>query len=635
MNFSEMIQQAKEEYNSLYQNEELVILIGSATCGNSAGASIVSSTIQEELEKHNINYKIVEVGCIGLCYAEPIVTIIKPGSPAIFYGNITPDMAVELVDSYIINNDPLLDYALGTFEDGGIDKIPHIFDIPVLKPQVRMILRNCGFIDPKNILHYIANEGYSGFVNALGMKPQQVIQTIKKSGLRGRGGAGFPTWQKWQFCLDSAEKTKYIICNADEGDPGAFMNRSLLESDPHSALEGLLIAAYATGAKAGYIYCRAEYPLALERLKHAIMQMREFRLLGDNILDSGFSFDIEIKEGAGAFVCGEETALIASIEGRRGMPRTRPPFPSTSGLFGKPTVINNVETLASVSLIMQKSPHEFAEYGTRQSKGTKTFSLVGKVKKTGLIEVPLGTTLREVIYDIGGGIQNDGDFKAVQIGGPSGGCLPESFIDTPIDYDSLNLAGAIMGSGGLVVMDQNTCMVDVARYFLEFTQKESCGKCVPCRLGTKQMLDILVDITEGKGKPNDINLLVELAEAIKLASLCGLGQTAPNPVLTTIRFFKDEYGAHIQERMCPSLLCRELISYIVLPDKCQSCMLCLKSCPVDAIIGGKKQIHVIDQTKCIKCGTCFEVCSEKFAAVEKVSKTKGKNEKLDDEKIDK
>ncbi len=622
MNFFDIVYQAKEEYRLLYKGEKPLILVGAATCGRSAGALDTFSVLEDESKKHDADCNIIEVGCIGLCYAEPIVTVIKPKKPGIFYGNVTPDVAAKIFDSYIVGDDPLADYALGSVGSGTIEGIPKFFDMPVFRSQVRMILRNCGFIDPKKITHYIARGGYSGFIKALEMTPQHVIHEIKKSSLKGRGGAGFPTWQKWQFCHDAKNKTKYIICNADEGDPGAFMNRSILESDPHSVLEGMLIAAYATGANSGYIYCRAEYPLALERLEHALAQMEEYGFLGDDIFDSGFSFNIEIKEGAGAFVCGEETALIASIEGKRGMPRTRPPFPTTYGLWGKPTVINNVETLASVSFIMQKGVHEFVKYGTKDNRGTKTFSLVGKIKNTGLIEVPLGISLRKVIYEIGGGIQNGGEFKGVQIGGPSGGCLPASFLDVPIDYDSLTMAGAIMGSGGLVVMDQNTCMVDVARYFLEFTQKESCCKCVPCRLGTKQMLDILVDITQGKGKSKDVELLVELADGIKVASLCGLGQTAPNPVLTTIGFFKDEYDAHIHQKICPSLVCKELISYYVLPDKCQSCMLCLKSCPVGAIKGGKKQIHVIDQSKCIRCGTCMEVCSGKFDAIECVSKPK-------------
>jgi len=620
MNFNQLLKESVDEYNSLLEGETPVIMVGSATCGKSAGAQEVTSAFKTELEEQKIFAEVVEVGCIGLCYIEPIVTIIKKGMPAIFYGNVTSKLAKQLVRSYIVGNDPMREYALGSIGDKHIEGISELFDIPVMKPQIRRILRNCGLIDPSNIKHYIAREGYSGLQTALQLKPEEVIEKVKLSGLRGRGGAGFPTWMKWQFCIDSGEDDRYLICNADEGDPGAFMNRSLLESDPHSVLEGIVIAAYAFGAKEGYIYCRAEYPLALERLKHAIFEMKEQGFLGEDILGSGFNFDIKIKEGAGAFVCGEETALILSIEGKRGMPRTRPPFPTTSGLWGKPTVINNVETMASVSLIMQGGHNTFIKYGTDKSKGTKTFSLVGNVKNTGLIEVPLGTTLRQVIEEIGGGIVGDGKFKAVQIGGPSGGCLPESFLETKIDYDSLTMAGAIMGSGGLVVMDQSSCMVDVARYFLEFIQNESCGKCVPCRLGTKQMLDILTDITNGKGKSGDMDLLMELAEGIKDGSLCGLGQTSPNPILTTIKFFKDEYDAHINEKRCPALLCKELINYQVIAEKCEGCMLCLKSCPVGAVSGIKKELHSIDKDNCIKCGTCIELCSGKYNAIERVSR---------------
>lgn len=622
MNFEGIVNRAKREYKELYENEEPLILIGSATCGNSAGASALKPVIEEKLQNVNLNCKIVEVGCIGLCFAEPIITVIKPHKPWIFYGNVTPGVALKIIDSYLLNDNPLPQYALGTVGEDEIDGIEPLYETEVFKNQVRKILRNCGLIDPKNIHHYIANEGYSGFMNALLMKPHEVIEKIKKSGLRGRGGAGFPTWMKWQFCRDSESDTKYLICNADEGDPGAFMNRSLLESDPHSVLEGLLIAGYVIGAKKAYIYCRAEYPLALHRLKHAIEQIKEYGVLGENIFDSGFDFDIEIKEGAGAFVCGEETALIASIEGKRGTPRTRPPFPTTSGLWGKPTVINNVETLASVSLIMQKTAEKFAQMGTDESKGTKTFSLVGEIERPGLIEVPLGTTLREVIFDIGGGISNGRKFKAVQIGGPSGGCIPEEFIDTPIDYDSLVMAGAIMGSGGLVVMDEGTCMVEVSRYFLEFSQKESCGKCVPCRLGAKQMLDILTDITDGKGRKEDVNQLRWLSEGIKLGSLCGLGQNTPNPVLTTLKFFEYEYDAHIKESKCPALSCKNFFSYSINADKCDGCRLCYKSCPVGAIEGEKQEPHVIDDDKCIRCGTCVELCLRKAKAIERLPRIK-------------
>lgn len=618
MDFNNRVQSAKKELELVYESNQPVVLVGSATCGNSAGAQEIASTIQEKCKEKSIKCEVVNVGCIGLCYMEPIITIIKPGEPAVFYGNVTPKIAKELVDSYIDGKEPMPEHALGTV-GGELEDIPQLWDLPVLKPQVRRILRNCGVIDPNNIDHYIARGGYSGLNAAFEMEPQEVIERVKESGLRGRGGAGFPTWMKWQLCRDEKSETKYLICNADEGDPGAFMNRSLLESDPHSVLEGIVIAAYAIGAHEGYIYCRAEYPLALKTLKHAISQMKEEGFIGENILDSGFDFEVKIKEGAGAFVCGEETALIASIEGKRGTPRTRPPFPTTSGLWGKPTAINNVETMAGVALVMQKGPQKFNEVGSKDSKGTKTFALVGDVCNTGLIEVPLGTTLREVIYSIGGGIADGKKFKAVQVGGPSGGCIPEEFLDTPIDYSSLNMAGAIMGSGGMVIMDEESCMVDVAHYFLKFTQNESCGKCVPCRLGTKQMLDILTDITEGRGQSSDIGLLKELAEAIKAASLCGLGQGSPNPVLTTLRYFLNEYDAHIQDKTCPALHCKELISYVILPEKCTGCRLCLKSCPAEAITGEKKKPHTINQEKCIKCGTCLDMCKGKYDSVGRVS----------------
>jgi NADH:ubiquinone oxidoreductase subunit F (NADH-binding)/NAD-dependent dihydropyrimidine dehydrogenase PreA subunit len=451
------------------------------------------------------------------------------------------------------------------------------------------------------------------------MTPEAVISEVQESGLRGRGGAGFPTGMKWGFCRKAQGEPKYIICNADEGDPGAFMDRSLLEGDPHAVLEGILIGAYAIGANEGYIYIRAEYPLAIERLQLALRQMAEYGLLGDNILGSGFSFHLKIKEGAGAFVCGEETAMIASIEGKRGMPRSRPPFPANSGLWGKPTNINNVETWANVSAILEKGAEWYAGYGTEKSKGTKTFALAGKINRTGLIEVPMGITLKEIIYGIGGGIPNGKRFRAVQTGGPSGGCLPESLLNLPVDYDSLTQAGSIMGSGGMIVLDEDNCIVDTARYFLTFTQTESCGKCVPCRLGTKQMLNILEDITGGKGKPEDIDLLTELSKSVKAGSLCALGGTAPNPVLTTLRYFRDEYEEHIVQKKCRALVCTALTSYYILPDKCQGCLICLRNCPVEAISGDKRMVHVIDQSKCISCGACLEVCPPKFSAVVKVS----------------
>lgn len=619
MRFAEIQKRATAEWERLQYSQTPRILVGAATCGRAAGAEAVLGAIDRELKQRNIDAIVVQVGCIGLCYAEPLVDIIKPGRPRICYGNITPEIIAQLIEDYLVKDNPRPDLALGTIGDGAVDGIPNLFGLPVLKSQLRIILRHCGFIDPTNIDHYIACGGYGGLVKALGMKTEEIIEEIKRSGLRGRGGAGFPTGQKWDFCRKSPSEEKYIICNADEGDPGAFMNRSLLEGDPHSVLEGMLIGAYTIGAKEGYIYCRAEYPLALERLRIALKQLEEYQLIGDNILDSDFSFHLKIKEGAGAFVCGEETALMASIEGKRGMPRSRPPFPAVSGLWGKPTNINNVETWASVAAIMQRGAAWYSGYGTEGSKGTKTFSLVGKVERTGLIEVPFGITMRQIIYEIGGGILEGKRFKGVQTGGPSGGCLPSDFLDTPVDYDSLTSVGSIMGSGGMIVMDEDTCMVDIARFFLSFVQLESCGKCIPCRWGTKQMLAILEDIANGRGRPGDIELLQELAESVKDGSLCGLGQTAPNPVLTSIRYFRDEYKAHIEEKRCAALVCNALISYYIDPEKCQGCVICLRSCPAGAIRGGKRVVHVIDQDKCTKCGTCLNVCPPRFAAVVKTS----------------
>jgi len=619
MSFEEIRGQSIVQWRSMQQSEKVRVLIGMGTCGRAAGADNVLDALKQGLAERRIQAEILQVGCIGLCYAEPLIEVCKPGRPGVFYGSLTPELVSELIRDYLVDDNPRADLALGTRGDGTLEGIPRLFDLPVLKPQVRISLRNCGNIDPESINHYIANGGYEGLAKALQMEPQEVIDEIKKSGLRGRGGAGFPTGSKWQFCRDAPGDIRYVICNADEGDPGAFMDRALLEGDPHAVLEGMLIGAYAIGASQGYIYIRAEYPLAIERLKIAIAQMKECQLLGSSIMGSDFNFGIGIKEGAGAFVCGEETALMASIEGGRGMPRSRPPFPAQFGLWGKPTNINNVETWSNVSAILRNGAEWYGGYGTEKSKGTKNFSLAGKIVRTGLIEVPMGISLREIVYDIGGGIPEGKDLKAVQTGGPSGGFVPESLMDVPVDYESLAGVGSIMGSGGLVVTDEDTCMVDITRFFLAFTQAESCGKCIPCRWGTKQILDILEDITNGRGRPGDVELLQELAESVRDNSLCGLGQTAPNPVLTSIRYFRDEYEEHVVDKRCSARYCQALVFYYVLPDKCEGCMICARKCPVQAIEGGKRVVHVIDQDKCTKCGTCLDVCPSKFSAVVKAS----------------
>jgi NADH-quinone oxidoreductase subunit F len=625
VDFDEIRTRAIPEWETLERSAIPVIFIGTATCGRAAGAIVVQEAINATLKRHKLKAEIIPVGCLGLCYAEPLVEIMKPGRPHIHYGNLTPELAAQLIEDYLANDNPRPDLALGASGNGTRADIPNLYELPVLKPQVRIALRNCGLIDPENINHYIARGGYGGLAKALEMTPEAVINEIQKSGLRGRGGAGFPTGLKWEFCRKARGEPKYIICNADEGDPGAFMDRSLLEGDPHAVLEGILIGAYAIGATEGYIYIRAEYPLAIERLKLALRQMADYGLLNDNILGSSFSFHLKIKEGAGAFVCGEETAMIASIEGKRGMPRSRPPFPANSGLWGKPTNINNVETWANVSAILKEGAEWYAGYGTDKSKGTKTFALAGKINRTGLIEVPMGITLREIIYGIGGGIPNGKRFRALQTGGPSGGCLPESLLDLPVDYDSLAQAGSIMGSGGMIVLDEDNCIVDTARYFLTFTQTESCGKCVPCRLGTKQMLNILEDITEGQGKLEDLDLLGRLASSIKAGSLCALGGTAPNPALTTLRYFRDEYEEHINQKKCRALVCTALTAYYIIADKCQGCDKCRVVCPSEAIYKTDRVVnvvgwvHAIDQTKCERCGSCLEVCPERFGAVVKVS----------------
>ncbi|MFA5307937.1 MAG: NADH-quinone oxidoreductase subunit NuoF [Dehalococcoidales bacterium] len=554
-------------------------------------------------------------GCHGFCEQGPVVIVEPEG---IFYARVTPADVPEIVTSHLRDGKPVERLFYKDPVTGAA--IPYHKDIKFYSMQQRIILRNCGGINPERIEDYIATGGYEALKRVLlHLTPEQVIDEIKRSGLRGRGGAGFPTGQKWQFCHDVNAEQKYMICNADEGDPGAFMDRSTMEGDPHTVLEGMAIAAHAIGATEGYIYIRAEYPLAVKRVRLAIRQAEEKGFLGENIFGTKFKLKIHVKEGAGAFVCGEETALMASIEGKRGMPRPRPPFPATSGLWGKPTTINNVKSLATVPVIIAKGADWYNSIGTEKSKGTCVFALTGKIANSGLIEVPMGTPLRTIIYEIGGGIPGDKKFKAVQTGGPSGGCLPESYLDKSVDYESLTAAGSMMGSGGMVVMDEETCMVDVARYFLSFTQAESCGKCVPCRVGTKQMLDILERICRGEGVPEDLALLEKLGNDIKAGSLCALGQTAPNPVLTTMKYFRDEYKAHIEEKRCPAGACTKLISFYILPDKCQGCGICARECPTEAIAGGKRMVHVIDQDKCVKCGTCLDACPAKFKAIVKVS----------------
>ncbi len=584
-----------------------IVKVGLASCGVAAGAVPIYETLVESLRGRD-DVEIKKVGCIGFCYMEPLVEVERDGK-SVTYGKVDTALAKEIAESHaargeIVQRAVILDPSAKACENDRMDS------------QVRIVLRNSGIIDPEKIDEYIAREGYSALRKALSMKPEQVIEEILASGLRGRGGAGFPTGLKWKFARGAKGDKKYFVCNADEGDPGAFMDRSVLESDPHSILEGMAIGAWAIGADEGIIYCRAEYPLAIKHLNTALDQAREKGFLGEDILGSGFNFDIHIKEGAGAFVCGEETAMIASIEGKRGMPRPRPPFPANSGIFGKPTNINNVETIANIPWIIQNGSAKFAELGIGKSRGTKVFALAGKIKRGGLAEVPMGMPLREVIFGVAGGIAEDRKFKAVQLGGPSGGCIPESLLDTPVDYESINATGAIMGSGGMVVMDDSTCIVDVARFFLAFVQKESCGKCPFCRIGTKRMLEILERISKGEGVMEDLDTLYDLALQVKEGSLCGLGQTAPNPVLTTLKYFREEYEAHIRDRKCPAKVCTGLIHYVIDPAKCIGCTLCARNCPVSCIEGAPKKPHAIDDEKCIRCGQCKKVCPVGAISVE-------------------
>ena len=602
-----------------------VVYVGTGTCGLAAGAGKTLEAAKKYLKDNKLQADILEVGCIGLCAVEPLLDVQLPGQARVSFQRATGDAVPALLDSVFKDKAPLKDRVLGQFEDGGKKwpKLPLMSEHPFFGKQLRFVLKHVGIVDPNSIQEHIARGGYGAFLKVIHtMTPAQACDAVEASGLRGRGGGGFPTGKKWKIALASDADQKYIICNADEGDPGAFMDRSVIEGDPHRVLEGIAIGAYAIHASKAYIYIRAEYPLAIKNLKKAISDAKAYGLLGENIYGSGFDLDVIIKTGAGAFVCGEETALMNSIEGKRGMPKPRPPYPAVKGLFGKPTVINNVETFGNVPEIMSQGPAAFAAIGTKGSKGTKVFALSGKVNRTGLVEIPMGTTLREIVFDIGGGIENGLAFKAVQIGGPSGGCIPMSHIDIEIDYENLKTVGAMMGSGGLVVMDEKTCMVDVAKFFMDFIKRESCGKCIPCREGTLRMLEILKAITRSRRSEKETDALARfsgimnlenLSQVIRETSLCGLGQTAPNPVLSTLRWFRDEYEAHIFDRKCPAGACTEMLQFTIEADKCKGCTLCAKDCPTQAIVGKPRVPHYIIAEKCISCGSCKTVC--KFKAV--------------------
>ena len=600
-------------------DEATTIMVGTATCGIAAGADWVVKAFRENLEKFGVEAQVMEVGCMGHCYAEPLAVVKRPGYPPIVYHHLDTGKVRVLVQKFFTEEDPYFEIFLGALEEN--EMFPPLSDAPRYGKECRRLLSRCGIHDPTDIHQAIALGAYEGLVKALAISAEEVIDTLRRSGLRGLGGAGFPVWRKWEACRAQSEKERYIICNADEGDPGAFMDRTILESDPHAVIEGMIIGAMTIGAAQGYIYVRAEYPLAVEKLGIAIEQAREHHLLGRDILGSGFSFDVKVVQGAGAFVCGESSALMHSIEGKRGMPRSRPPRSVEHGLFGKPTVLNNVKSYANVGRILAEGPEQFAAVGTENSKGTAVFALAGKIRNPGLVEVPMGTTLRELVFEIGGGIPNGKKFKAVQIGGPSGGCLPESMLDTPVDFDALDEVGSMMGSGGMVILDEDNCMVDTARFFLEFIQRESCGKCTFCRIGTRHMLNILAKIVAGEGTMADLERLEQLAGEVRDGSLCNLGKTAANPVLTTLRYFRDEYEAHIREQTCPAKSCPALTTYYIVPEKCaRGCDACVGSCPMEGIwTHPKRRVKVIDQNECVKCHSCMEACPPEYDAVIKIS----------------
>lgn len=613
----------QESARAEFYSNKVRISVGMGTCGLANGAKEILEVLTDQAQKLALNYTIHQTGCVGFCQMEPIVDVLVPGLPRVFYHHISADKACELVKGISQGNfhpewalarlaqDELLVETARPLRDSlnGLSKVPLLQELPFYKGQMKIALRNCGFIDPHNIEEYIATGGYSALAKVLtSLEPEQIIDSVEKAGLRGRGGGGFLTGRKWRACRQAKGYPKYVLCNGDEGDPGAFMDRSVMEGNPHAILEGMAIGAYAIGSDHGYIYVRFEYPLAVENLRIAIKQARDYGLLGQNILGSDFGFDVQISRGAGAFVCGESTALMASIEGYSGEPRVKHIHTSEKGLFGKPTTLNNVETWANVPVIINKGWQWFAGIGNESSKGTKVFSIVGKVQNTGLVEVPMGTTLRRIIYDIGGGVPDKRTFKAVQTGGPSGGCLPENLLDLPVDFDRLTEAGSMMGSGGMIVMDDRTCVVEVARYFTDFLTKESCGKCTACREGVLRMLEVLEKISSGKAVPEDIELLEQLCFYVRDNSICGLGKSAPNPALSTLRYFKDEYMAHVVDHRCPAGVCKELTTFSIDAEKCKACGKCIKVCPTEAISGKKKVAHVINQDKCIKCGACREIC---------------------------